>query len=57
MHGRKLSFRPEGELPIMASARRPRPKGESFSGFRYMKGVGISLVEVNIRIEESVIWV
>ena len=34
-----------------------RPKGVPFSGFRYYERVGISLVEVCIRVGKSVIWV
>ena len=34
-------------LPMMVNTERLRPKGVSFSGFRYMKGLGISLVEVD----------
>ena len=54
----KLLSRPggRGALPMMAYARRLRPKGVSFSGFRY-KRVGISLVEVYKRVGKSVVWV
>jgi len=44
-----------GVLPIMAYTGRVRPKGVSFSGFRYMKG--ILLVEVYKRVGKSVISV
>ena len=46
-----------GLLPMMAYTGRLHPKGVSFSGFRYMRGVGISLVEVYKRGGKSVIWV
>ena len=54
----KLLSRPggRGALPMMAYTRRLRPKGVSFSGFRY-KRVGISLVEVYKRVGKSVVWV
>ena len=42
---------------MMAYTGRLRPRGVSFSGFRYMKGLGISLVEVYKRAGKSVIWV
>ena len=41
---------------MMANTERLRPKGVSFSGFRYMKGLGISLVEVDYKVGKSVIW-
>ena len=44
-------------LPMMVNTERLRPKGVSFSGFRYMKGLGISLVEVYLKVGKSVIWV
>ena len=31
-------YNPRGVLPIMAYTGRLRPKGVSFSGFRYVKG-------------------
>ena len=34
-----------GLLPIMAYTGRLRPKGEPFSGFRYMKGYGFHLLK------------
>ena len=54
----KLLSRPggRGALPMMAYTRRLRPKGVSFSGFRY-KRVGISLVEVYKWVGKSVVWV
>ena len=39
---------PTGRLP---------PKGVPFSGFRYVKGSGISLAEVYWKVAKSVIWV
>ena len=45
------------ELPIMAYTGRLRQEGVSFTDFVYMKGVGISLVEVYKRVGKSVIWV
>ena len=42
-------------LPIMAYTGRLRPKGVPFSGFRYMKRVGISQVEIYKRVGKSVV--
>ena len=39
----------------LAYTGRPRPKGVPFSGFRCIKGVGISQVEVHKRVGKSVI--
>ena len=55
--GKNVRSEPEGALPIIAYTGRLHPKGVSFSGFRYMKRVGILLVDVNIRVGKSVIWV
>ena len=43
-----------GRGPIMANTARLRPKGVPFSGYRYKKRVGISLVEVYKRVGKSV---
>ena len=40
----------------MAHKRRFRQKGVPFSGSRYIKRVGISLVDVYKRVGKSVIW-
>ena len=47
---------PRGILPMMAYAGRLRPKGVSFSGFRYMKGQGFHQLKYK-RVGKSLIWV
>ena len=46
---------PPGVLPIMAHSERLRPKGVPFIGLQVNERVGISLVEVYMRIEKSFI--
>ena len=45
-----------GILPMMAYMGRFRPKGVSFSGFRYMKGQGFHQLKYK-RVGKSLIWV
>ena len=52
-----LVFNPGG-IPMMANTEKLVPKGVPLSGFRYMKGLGILLVEVyEGPVEKFVIWV
>ena len=44
-------------LPMIAYTERLCLKGVPFSGFRNIKWIGISLVEVYKRVGKSVIWV
>ena len=55
VHSANQESYPGGLLPIMAYTGRLRPKGVPFSGLRYMKGGGTSLVEVFKRVGRSVI--
>ena len=48
---------PQGVLPIMAYTGRLHQKGVPFSGFRHMKGYGISLFAENEKEGKSVIAV
>ena len=49
--------RGEGVLPMAAYTERLGSKEVPFSGFRYIKGLGILLVELYERVGKSVIWV